>query len=105
MILFNKPVKGMSVKDWENHRAYRIMADHLDPTLWVPGSAMSAADKAANPKWETTDGYLKTIPMKEAWANMWGNLSDDNKQVFTSLPNFDAVIFEKITGIKTNQNA
>ena len=54
----------------------------------------------ANNSASAKEGYLKTIPMKEAWANAWNNWTDENKKVFTSLPNFDAAIFEKITGIK-----
>ena len=30
---------------------------------------------------------------------MWGNLRDENKKVFTDLPNFDADIFFEISGI------
>jgi hypothetical protein len=72
----------------------------LDPTIWVPGGSMTKQEKESNPKWETAEGYLKTISMKEAWANFWHNLSDKNKAVFTTLPNFDAALFEEITGIK-----
>lgn len=76
------------------------MNDHLDNTLWIPSSHMSEQEKKDNPKHETTEGYLKTIPMKEAWKNMWQNLTDENKKVFTTLENFDSSKFEIITGIK-----
>ena len=89
----------MKIKEWENHRAVRLM-QNLDPTIWVPMSIMTDEEKSNYPKYETTEGYLKTIGLKEAWKNMWGNLSDSDKAVFTSLPNFDANIFEEITGIK-----
>jgi hypothetical protein len=89
----------MTVKEWESHEAVRLM-NSLDPTIWVPDHAMTDKEKEEHPRWETTEGYLKTITMKEAWANMWHNLTDKNKKVFTKLPNFDATIFEQITGIK-----
>ena len=89
----------MTVKEWENHPACNLMYS-IDPTIWVPMSVMTDEEKSAHPKYETTEGYLKTIPMKEAWANFWGNLTDENKAHFTTLPNFDASIFEKITGVK-----
>ena len=73
---------------------------NIDPTLWVPMSIMTDEEKTKNPKFETTEGYLKKIPMKEAWSNMWGNLSSEDQKSFTSLPNFDAIKFETITGIK-----
>jgi hypothetical protein len=89
----------MSVREWEDHKAVRLM-NSIDPTLWVPSGLMSEAEKAANPKHETTEGYLKTIPIKEAWKNAWGNWDEQTKLVFTSLPNFSADKFELITGIK-----
>ncbi len=77
----------------------RIMGN-LDPTIWVPASIMTEQEKAENPKWGTTEGYLKTISLHEAWANLWGNLPQDKKQLFLDLPNFDAGKFKEITGIQ-----
>lgn len=98
MILFNKPC-GMTVKQWEETEACKTMYN-IDTTIWVPSGLMSDEEKAANPKYETTEGYLKTIPMKEAWSNFWHNLSDAKRKLFTDLENFDSSIFESITGIK-----
>jgi len=51
-------------------------------------------------------GKLKTLTYKEAWKEYWNRASEEDKQWFQNLPNFDAKIFEKITGIdiaaKTN---
>jgi hypothetical protein len=99
LILFNKQTK-IRVRDWESHPACQLM-NKLDLTIWVPVSIMTDAEKAANPKHEAPEGYLKTISHKEAWANMWHNLDTKSKNIFTSLENFDAKIFEEITGIKT----
>ena len=74
--------------------------NNIDTTLWIPFSHMSNEEKERNPKAETTVGYLKTIPMKEAWQNAWNNFSDDDKKVFTTLENFDDKIFFEITGIQ-----
>jgi hypothetical protein len=98
LILFDK-LTDINVRDWENHEACQIMSN-LDFTIWVPSSLMSAEEKEKNPKHETTEGYLKTIPIKEAWANLWGNLTDKKKSVFTSLPGFDSDKFFEITGIR-----
>lgn len=89
----------MTMREWENSTAVNLMYS-VDPTIWVPGNVMSEAEKKQYPKWETTEGYLKTIPIKEAWKNVWNNWSDENKKIFTSIENFDAGIFEEITGIK-----
>ena len=45
-------------------------------------------------------GMLKTFSYKDAWKEMWSILSAEDKKFFSTLPNFDAEIFEKITGIK-----
>ena len=98
--LFNKPSK-FTAKEWEDHKAVQLMYS-VDPCIFVEASLMSESEKESNPKYETIGGYIKKITMKEAWANAWHNWSDENKKVFTSLPNFDSKIFEEITGIKTN---
>lgn len=41
----------------------------------------------------------KTLTYKEAWKEYWGRASESDKKWFTELPNFDAKIFEEITGI------
>lgn len=78
------------------------MNEHLNQSIWVPMDMMSDEEKAKYPKYETTEGYLKTISLKDAWSNMWNNLGDENKQVFLDLENFDSDAFFQITGIKTN---
>ena len=97
-ILFNQ-VSELTVREWENHEACRLMSN-IDFTIWVQGSIMTTEEKAQYPKWETTDGYLKTIPHKEAWSNFWNNLSEEKRNVFKTIPNWNKDIFEEITGIK-----
>jgi len=96
--LFDAPT-NINVRDWENSKPVQIMGN-LEPVIFVPMSIMTEKEKQDNPKYETTEGYLKTITLKEAWANLWGNLSKEDKQAFIDLPNFDAAKFESITGIK-----
>ena len=45
-------------------------------------------------------GYLKANTYKEACQKWWDGLTDENKEIIKSLPNFDNEIFEEITGIK-----
>ena len=98
IMLFNKP-SGIKVRDWECSRVVSLMSN-LELTLWVPSSHMTEKEKKENPKHETCDGYLKEISIKEAWSNLWGNLSKSDRNEFLELPNFDSKIFEEITGIK-----
>ena len=45
------------------------------------------------------EGYLKKYTYKEACSKWWNNMSDENKEIVKSIPNFDADVFEDITGI------
>ena len=49
---------------------------------------------------KATKGYLKNYTYKEACANWWSKLTEENKEIIISIPNFDADKFEEITGIK-----
>ncbi len=88
----------MTVKQWENSKAVQLMGS-IDTTLWFPWNSMTKEEQEKNPKLELSEGYTKSIPMKEAWKNAWGNWTDENKKVFTSLEHFDASKFLEITGI------
>ncbi|MFX3633745.1 MAG: pentapeptide repeat-containing protein [Candidatus Pristimantibacillus sp.] len=40
------------------------------------------------------------IDYKQAWANLWESFSNSNKITVQAMPNFDADVFEAITGIR-----
>jgi len=61
---------------------------------------MSDGEKADNPKFYVSGGYLKTRAYKEAFSEMWGKLSKESKEEVEKLPNFDADKFEEITGVR-----
>src|ERR1700760_4515298 len=98
LYLFNKPSK-LNVKEWENHPACQLMYK-IATTMWIPAYKMNDQEKKDNPGWEAREGYLKTIPIREAWSDFWHNLTDENKKLFTDLEGFSSDIFEEITGIK-----
>lgn len=58
--------------------------------------------KREYPEHETIGGYLKTVDFETACRIMWHNLSEYEKQAVMKIPNFDAEIFEEITGIDVN---
>jgi hypothetical protein len=99
--LFNKE-SDWTIQDFENSRAFSLMCNYVDTKLWIPESKMTDEEKAAYPSYKTAEGYLKDIPFKEAFANMWHNLDDDNRKAFTSLPNFCPQIFKQITSVEVN---
>ena len=65
---------------------------------------MSADEKAANPTYKITGGYLKKLDYKEAHAIWWSKLSAEDKAKITGLPNFDADKFKTITGIDVSES-
>jgi hypothetical protein len=71
----------------------------LHTCQWIDKKDMTDEQKEEIEGWETMGGFLKTMDYKEAWAEYWGRASESDKSWFMNLPNFDAKIFEKITGI------
>jgi len=72
---------------------------------WISESEMTTQEKLDNETFHVCDGYLKKFEYKKAWANFWRDTDEDNRQKFLNLPNFDAEIFEKITGINVNKKS
>jgi hypothetical protein len=64
---------------------------------------MTDAEKVAHPEHETTGGYLKKLDESECAQNWWDSLSERDRSVIKALPNFDAEIFKKCTGIDVNK--
>lgn len=71
----------------------------LHTCQWIEKDDMTDEEKEEVSGWETMGGYLKEMNYQEAWAEYWGRASDSDKQWFQNLPNFDAAIFQEITGI------
>jgi len=71
-------------------------------TQWISESDMTDDEKKEDPQFFVRGGYLKTFTYHEAWANFWRDTDKANRQKFLDLPNFDAKIFEEITGIDVN---
>ena len=70
---------------------------------WISEDEMTDQEKLENKHFFTTKGYLKRIEYKEAWRKFWEKTDQDNKNKILNLPNFDADIFEDITGIRVNK--
>ena len=86
--------------DWYKHKVCDIVESLFVLTEWVDWIYMSDEEKGNNPDAYVNNGYLRVYTYKEAWANLWSKLTDDQKELFKTLPNFDADIFEDITGIE-----
>ena len=71
---------------------------------WIYDKDMTDTEKKEKEGWSEMGGYLKTLSYKEAWAEYWGRATKEDKDFFLNLPNFDAKMFEEITGINVNQS-
>jgi len=94
---FNKK-SSMTWDEWYNHPAYRASSD-LTMTEWVWWNDMTDKEKSYNPKAYVCDGYVKVLTYHQAWKNLWEKLSEERKDSFKTLPNFDTAIFKEVTGI------
>lgn len=98
--MFDKET-NMTFKEWRNSEAYKILARNFRKSVrWIPSDEMTDDEKNAYPEHKTTGGYLRTQDIKQSFQKVWECLSDDEKDIIRSIPNFDAEKFERITGIK-----
>ena len=77
-------------------------------TEWIPDSKMSQQEKNQHPEYATTGGYLKKYTYKEAFRKSFevARRKPDwpkQRQMLLDLPNFDAEVFEEISGITPNE--
>jgi len=95
--IFNTP-SGMSYGEFAKSTYYAaICSSAFRLTEWVE---YTAEEKKKDKKKALAGGYLKEYSYKEACANWWNGMSDNNRATIKSMPNFDADVFEDITGIK-----
>ena len=100
IMLFDKPT-DWTYRDWINSDARYALA-HIPKNVveWVFSYDMTDEEKEKYPTYETTGGYLKVLDESESAQIWWDGLTDGSKDIIKSLPNFDAEIFRKCTGIK-----
>ena len=101
--LFNKP-SDITYNDWLRSDArYLLNQIPKDVVEWVYEEDMTDEEKAANPTYETTGGYLKVLDESECGQLWWGSLSDRRKEIIKAIPNFDAEIFFQCTGVRVDE--
>ena len=100
IMLFDKPT-NWTYRDWINSDArYALTNIPKNVVEWVSSYDMTDEEKEKYPTYETTGGYLKVLDESESAQIWWDGLTDGSKDIIKSLPNFDAEIFRKCTGIK-----
>lgn len=88
---------GMTAEEFYKSKYYRaLMSSPFVLTEWFE---YTDKEKDTDEK-RSVGGYLKTFTYKEACANWWANMADENRSIIMSMPNFDPDVFFDITGIK-----
>ena len=94
--LFNKET-NFTMEEFMKTEWYAVLTSgKFNLTKW---RAYTDEEKAQDERKRFIGGELITIPYKEACANWWASLSEKDKAIIKTIPNFDANIFAEITGI------
>ena len=102
ILIFDKP-SNWTIECWWNSDARHLLNKiPKNVVKWIYESDMTDEEKEKNPTYKTTGGYLKVLDKSESAQIWWDGLSDENKEIIKSIPNFDAEKFEKCTGIKVD---
>ena len=102
IMMFNKPT-DWTYRIWlDSDARYLLNQIQKGVVELVDESRMTDEEKSANPTYKTTGGYLKVLDESECGQIWWDGLSEYNRDIIRALPNFDAEIFEQVTGIKVN---
>ena len=101
--IFNKPVEKSALAQikFPSFMFFTL-------TDWVPSSKMSHEEKERHPEYVTTGGYLKEYTYKEAFRKSFEEARrkpdwPEQLKRLKALPNFDAKVFEEISGIKEEE--
>lgn len=99
-MMFNKP-SNWTLEDWWNSDAKEYLNGIPRGVVeWIWANDMTDKEKQSYPEYKTTGGYLRVLNEKENAQNWWDSAPEYKRETVQSLPNFDAEIFEKCTGIK-----
>lgn len=103
IMLFNKP-SDITYREGIDSDARELLNQIPKNVVeWVDEEDMTDEEKTAYPTYETMGGYLKVLDESECGQLWWNELSDCNKQIIKSIPNFDPDIFYECTGIKVTE--
>jgi hypothetical protein len=96
ILVFNKPCK----RDlWDSVRKPDFIFN-INLTQWISWLYMTDDEKKDNKNAFVTEGYLKVVDYKEAWAIAYEKATKEDIELLKALPNFNKKVFEKISDIK-----
>ena len=88
----------MTVSKFRNSKYFSALWS--SPFILTEWTEYTDSENKTSEEKELIGGYLKKYTYQEACLNWWNNMSNDNKKIVKSIPNFNPQIFEEITGIK-----
>ena len=96
-IFFDKP----TTLTWEEARVIVPYIYLPNPTEWIPLADMTDQENSDYPNATHIGGYLKVVNVSlfDVFPKIWKGLDATERERWTSLPNFDADKFLKITGV------
>ena len=81
---------GMTASEFYNSKYYdALISSPFILTEWIKDESKGLIG-----------GYLIEYTFEEACKNWWNKMSDNDKEIIKSIPNFNADIFKEITGIE-----
>lgn len=86
----------MSFEDFLKSKYFKAL--NSKPVILTEWHEYADEEKDTEEK-KSIGGYLKLYSYKEAHQNWWNKLTEENKKIIQSIPNFDPEIFFDITGI------
>ena len=87
---------------WENAQKPDFI-NNIILNKWNDWLDMNDEERKQYPNAYVCGGYLKKYGYKEAWQNAYKKATKQDIELLKALPNFDAKIFEEITGIIINE--
>lgn len=103
IFMFNK-LSNWTIEDWRRSEAKELLDNIRYNSFQRIQPKEEEKDEELYPEYEIADDYPKEF-IKSEYNLWWNNLSDHEKDVIKSLPNFDAEIFKEITGININKGS
>ncbi len=101
--MFNKPSEW-TYCDWLHSDARKLLNQiPKNVAEWICSEDMTDEEKAGHPTHETTGGYLKVLDESECAQLWWDGLSESEKDIIKTIPNFNPEIFRQCTGIDTDE--
>ena len=100
LMFFDKP-SNLTFKQWQNSDAFQLLNKvNFKPAEWISSNNMTEIEKENHPEYKVTCGYLKLMDNSKCCLEWWEGLTDCEKEIIKSIPNFDSKKFHQITGIQ-----